>query len=186
MSHFKKQELLQALESKVEEHLQVAIRIFQNLDDKLLLRSSSSGGWSIAQCLEHLNSYGYYYLPHLDKAIEKSQANKNSNEFKSTWVGNYFTKLMDPASGKRKFKAFRDHIPPVQLEASAVVAEFIRQQELLLQYLHKARQADLNGPRIPISIFQWIKLKPGDVLRFIIAHNERHLLQAKRNLEVSS
>jgi hypothetical protein len=181
MNPVKKEDVLQLLESKVEEHLQEAIRVFQNLDDKTLLRPSASGGWSIAQCLEHLNSYGHYYLPCIQKALEKS-SNHFPPEFKSTWLGNYFTKLMDPSSGKKKFKAFKDHIPSVHLEASEVVAEFIRQQELLLQYLRRARTADLNSPAIPISIFKWIKLKPGDVLQFVIAHNERHLQQARRNL----
>ncbi len=182
MNVSKKEALLLSLENKVEEHLQEAIRVFQNLEDEVLLRPSTQGGWSIAQCLEHLNSYGYYYLPHIEKSLEKSNANDLSIEFKSTWLGNYFTKLMDPAEGKMKFKAFKDHIPSANLEPPKTVAEFIRQQELLLQYLREARSSDLNSPRIPISIFKWIRLKPGDVFRFIIAHNERHILQAKRNL----
>lgn len=181
MNSINKEDLLQSLENKSEEHLQEAIRVFQNLEDKIILQPSSSGGWSIAQCLEHLNSYGHYYLPRIQNALEKS-SNHDSSEFKSTWLGNYFTKLMDPSSGKKKFKAFKDHVPPTHLEASEVVAEFIRQQELLLQCLRNARTSDLNTPGIPISIFKWIKLKPGDVLQFVIAHNERHLQQARRNL----
>ena len=181
MDVVKKEALLELLENKGEEHLQEAIRVFQNLDDAILLRPSVSGGWSIAQCLEHLNSYGYYYLPRIQQALERSAGN-DSGDFKSTWLGNYFARLMDPSSGKKKFKAFKDHIPSAHLEAPKVVAEFIRQQELLLHYLRQARSVNLDSPRIPISIFQWIKLKPGDVFQFVIAHDERHLQQARRNL----
>lgn len=182
MEAVKKEDLLNALENQVEKHLQEAIRVFQNLDEASLLRPSVSGGWSIAQCLEHLNSYGYYYLPRLEQSLGKSSGRSSQDLFKSTWLGNYFTKLMDPSSGKRKFKAFRDHIPPSQLAASKVVAEFIHQQERLIHCLRVAKTSDLNAPRISISIFRWVKLKPGDVLQFVIAHNERHLQQAKRNL----
>ena len=70
----------------------------------------------------------------------------------------------------------------IDLDAAAVVAEFIQQQEVLLACLAQSRQADLNAIKIPLSISRWIKLRLGDVLQFLIAHNERHLLQAKRNL----
>lgn len=177
-----KQALLSSLESRVESHLQEAVRVFQNLDEKTLLLPSPTGGWSIAQCLEHLNSYGHYYLPQLFKSLEKAKTTAGETVYKSTWLGNYFVKMMEPSTGTRKFNAFNDHIPSPQLDAYTVVAEFIHQQEQLLRMLTLSRKADLNGPKIPISIASWIKLKPGDVLRFLIAHNERHIQQAKRNL----
>ena len=111
MDNSPKQTLLDALENKVELHLQEAISVFQNLSEETLLQPSSSGGWSIAQCLDHLNSYGNYYLPHIAKSIEKSKNSSSSNDFKSSWPGNYFVKMMDPKTGTRKFKAFKDHIP---------------------------------------------------------------------------
>ena len=68
---------------------------------------------------------------------------------------------------------------------NAVVAEFIQQQEKLLVFLKASANTDLNKVRIPISILQWLKLKLGDVFQFMIAHDERHLQQAKRNLKSS-
>jgi hypothetical protein len=89
---------------------------------------------------------------------------------------------MKPGPQMKKFNAFKNHMPPVELDANKVVAEFIRQQEQLLSYLQQARKTDMNRIRIPISILNWVKLKLGDVFQFIIAHDERHLQQAKRNL----
>jgi len=89
---------------------------------------------------------------------------------------------MDLETGQKKHKALKDYIPAPTLDAHAVVAEFIQQQEALLSYLKQAQHTDLNAVKIPISIFKWLKLKLGDVLQFLIAHNERHLVQAKRNL----
>ena len=77
-------------------------------------------------------------------------------------------------------KAFKNHIPQAQLNAYKVVATFIQQLEDLHRYLDKGMEADLDK-RLPISISKLIKLKTGDVFRFIIAHNERHMQQAKRN-----
>jgi len=172
--------LLEALELQTESHLHEAIRSFQNLNGKKLLQPAINGGWSIAQCLEHLNRYGSYYLPEIEQGLKKDYP--SNGEFTSTWLGRYFTKMMSPDSGKKKIKAFKEYSPPPNLDAYAVVAEFIHQQETLLKYLRLARSKDLNKIKIAISIAKWIKLRLGDTFQFIIAHNERHLRQAKRNL----
>ena len=179
MKTVNKHELLSALENHVEQHLQSAINNFQNMTADALLRPASNGGWSIAQCLEHLNRYGNYYLPQIKKALDGYKGG-SSDTFSSTWLGSYFTKMMDPRTGRGKVKTFKDYAPPRELDAHAVVAEFLDQQELLLSYLRRSVSVDLSGIRIPISIMKWLKLRLGDVFQFIIAHNERHMVQAKR------
>lgn len=172
--------LLNSLEDKVESHLKIVIAEFQNLPESALLKAAPDGGWSIAQCLEHLNGYGDHYLAEINKGIDRSE-NDDQPKFKSTWLGQYFTKMMDPDSGKRKFKTFKNHIPKNDLDPNKVIAEFIHQQEQLLSYLRKAKLKNLNSIRIPISISKWIRLKLGDVFQFVIIHNERHIRQAMRN-----
>jgi hypothetical protein len=172
--------LIDALENQVELQLQEAVHTLQNLTSEILLKPAADGGWSIAQCLEHLNTYGDFYLPEIRKAIDQHVDLRIIPPFKSSWLGNYFTKLMEPGSGK-KMKAFKGHIPIVNLNAPEVIATFIQQQETLLGYLRKARSTDLNQ-KLPLSLSRLIKLKLGDVFRFLIAHNERHLQQAKRHL----
>jgi hypothetical protein len=182
MKPVNKNQLLEELENKVERHIQEAVKVFQNADEATLLQPAPDGGWSISQCLEHLNTYGHYYLPQIQQGLGKPLSKPVPDTFQSSWLGNYFTRLMDPKTGKKKQKAFKDYIPPADLDAYAVVAEFIQQQETLLTYLKQARNADLNAIKIPVSILKWIKLRLGDVFQFLIAHNERHMVQAKRNL----
>lgn len=90
--------------------------------------------------------------------------------------------MMEPDTGERKYKAFKGHIPDSDLNTSEVVAEFLRQQEEMLMYLREAEARNLDKIKIPISIGKFIRLRLGDVFQFIIAHNERHIRQAKRNL----
>lgn len=179
-------QLLEKLENRVDSHLQTVIQQFQNLKEEDLLRPSSTGGWSIAQCLAHLNSYGDYYLPEIGVGLAKIPSSPPSDTFKSSWLGAYFIKMMEPQTGKKKYKAFKGHIPSPTLDAYAVIAEFIQQQETLLSYLRRAYSADLNQIKIPISIARFLKLKLGDVFQFMIAHDERHLQQALRNLRKHS
>jgi len=172
--------LIKDLELRIESSIMLAVTIFQNLDTSILLQPSITGGWSIAQCLEHLNSYGDFYLPQIKNAFSISTQQRSFLTFKSSWLGNYFTQMMLPDSGK-KYPAMKKHMPKKDLDAHAVVAEFIHQQELLLSYLDIAKGKDLNT-KIPLSISRFLKLKAGDVFQFIVAHNERHLEQAKRNI----
>ena len=181
MKGIDKLQLLQHLEERVKQHVFETIHHFKNKSESTLLAPASNGGWSIAQCLDHLNSYGRYYLPEIRKGIEAMNRKAQNQTFVSTWLGSYFKKMMEPNTGKRKYKAFKNHFPNQHLDAFEVVAEFINQQEVLITYLHKAKEANLDTP-IPISISKWVRLKMGDVFQFVIAHNERHLQQAKRNL----
>jgi len=180
-----KLDLLQQLSETTERHLRETTSLFQNLSEEKLLLPSASGGWSIAQCLAHLNNYGDYYLPEIKNAIARNKISHviSDEVFSSTWLGNYFTKIMDPSTGRKKYKAFKNHTPSKILEAHAVVSKYIEQQEKLLHYLEQARYASVNDARVPLSIFKMITFKLGDAFRFIIAHNERHMQQAKRNLK---
>lgn len=173
--------LLDQLEARIEQHLKIVTSAFQNLNEAELLKQATHGGWSIAQCLEHLNSYGRYYLPAIQKGISTSK-DTAAPTFKSSWLGAYFTRLMEPGTQSKAMKSPREYKPRPDLDASKVIAEFMEQQEFLLSLLRRAATKDIGKIRIPISIARWIRLKLGDVFGFIVAHNERHIQQAKRNL----
>lgn len=180
MKTIKRTALLDQLESEVESHLQTAITIFQNASPELLQQPAAHHGWSIAQCLWHINSYGHYYLPVIAQAMKSDAASRET--FTSSWLGAYFTRLMKPGEGMKKMKAFKDHTPPAQPDGRAEVAEFIRQQEVLLGLLRQAHQVDLTRTKVAISLSRWIKLRLGDVFQFYVAHQGRHVAQAMRNV----
>jgi len=181
MKAISKIELLNNLENQVEQHLGTVTSKFQNLKADTLLKQAANGGWSIAQCVEHLNSYGRYYLPAIKKGLVEAK-DSQTEVFKSTWLGSYFTNMMMPGAKAKKMKAPKNHNPPSMLDAAKVIAEFIEQQEVLISLLKTSRAKDVNKIRIPISISKLIKLKLGDTFGFLIAHNERHLQQALKHI----
>lgn len=138
--------------------LTLTISIFQNLPADVLTRASATRGWSIAQCLWHLNRYGDYYLPRVTKVIEG--AGPSSEKFRSGWLGSYFTTAMKNET--KKMKAFKSHTPPADPNDTRAVAQFIQQLERLTVLLKKAHQANLNA-RMPISLTRLIRLKLGCV-----------------------
>jgi len=145
----------------------------------------TSESWSANECLQHLNSYGRFYLPGIEEALKKSQIDQSATSFSPGWLGNYFTKLMMPGTdGKpsKKMNSPKDHSPKTIIDSPLVISEFIDQQEKLLALLNTAKKFDLNTVKVGISIAPIIKLKLGDVFRFVIAHQVRHILQAERAL----
>jgi hypothetical protein len=189
MTIYLSSELIETLQQQTEQYVQKAISEWQNKSAAPFNSQPNPGSWSAAQCLEHLNIYGRYYLPAIENAIAKENKaqSKRSNIFRSGWLGNYFTNLMKPGENgslKKKMKAPSNARPQTELNTPAVIAEFIDQQEKLLQLLEKAKSIDLNKARVPISIAKFIRLKLGDVFMFLIAHNQRHILQAERALNL--
>lgn len=178
-------QLLENLHHQTEQFLQKAIGEWQMLSPETLAVKSSPEQWSAAQCLEHLNIYGRYYLPAIEKAIQeaKRKGSRSTTNFSSGWLGDYFAKLMRPKPDgqlKSKMKAPKNAVPSSNPDPRAMLAEFIDQQETLLKLLTAAATVNLNNVRIPISIAPWLRLKLGDTFLFFIAHIERHLLQAER------
>ncbi|WP_295126776.1 DinB family protein [uncultured Chitinophaga sp.] len=185
MRTFNRLELLSALQSDVNRIESVVKDEISGLTPNILLQSPAPDKWSIAQCLEHLNGYGRYYLPQLDAAIAGGALQKTIPPavFKSSWLGNYFTNMMKPqADGalKSKMQSPRDKVPQSKLNTSAVLDEFMDQQKQLTALLQRAEKVNIQKLPVPTSLSKWIKLSAGDTFRFLIAHEQRHLLQALR------
>ncbi len=181
------QRLLDQLQEQTERVLQKAVSEWQMLSAEQLSFQPAPGAWSAAQCLEHLNIYGHHYLPAIEKAIQqgKMKGNKAAKHFNAGWLGAYFTQLMQPQLGgalKSKMKAPKNAVPSAQPDPHRILAEFIDQQEKMLVLLREAATVNLNDIRVPISLSPWIRLKLGDTFGFVIAHIERHVLQADRSI----
>ncbi|MBO9633545.1 MAG: DinB family protein [Chitinophagaceae bacterium] len=155
------------------------LRQIQQQDPEVLLQVPAPGKWSVVQNIEHLNTYGRYYLPRIKKLIAGSNKGYEPS-YTPGWLGNYFTNAMLPGKNgmiKNKMKAFKNHIPPTDLDSHTVLNEFLKQEEELLDLLNKAKKVPIGKLRIPISIASFITLKLGDTFRFFIAHHQRHFIQ---------
>ncbi|RYZ36249.1 MAG: DinB family protein, partial [Sphingobacteriales bacterium] len=148
----------------------------------LFTQSPGPGRWSVLQILEHLNSYNNYYLPAMATALQKGRRNQVglNRVFRPGLLGAYFTRMMQPpANGQivKKYKAPADHTPAASLDETLTINKFIEGQNRLVDLIQQSAQTDMNKLKIPISISKWIKLKLGDTLGFLIAHQERHFIQ---------
>jgi hypothetical protein len=157
----------------------------KQLPAELLVKQPEPGRWSVAQVIEHLNTYGRFYLPELQKAINAHNGTA-TGYFVPGWLGGYFTNSMRPKTDgtiTHKMKTVKNHNPAPALDGTKVLQEFEQQEITLLQLLDKAKQVNINRIRIPVSIMPLLKLKMGDVFGFIIAHHQRHFVQIENTLK---
>lgn len=178
MSSYNTATLIADLQKDVKYTIQEAERL-QQLNENDLLSQPAPAKWSIAQVLEHLNGYNSFYLPVMKMSINKSKS-RHAGTFKPGWIGDYFTKLMQPKQDgtlAKKMSAPKEYNYEPDLDCERVLQEFIDGQQLLLMLLDEAKRVDIGKSRIPISISRMIKLKLGDGFRFLIAHQLRHFLQ---------
>jgi len=155
---------------------------FKQLNETILNHKTSPTSWSVLECVEHLNRYGDFYLPEIQRRINAS-THPNTETFKSSWLGNYFAKSMLPKEKLNKMKTFKSMDPAGSDLNKNVLNRFIAQQNTLLDLLEAARKVSLTKTKTGISITPWLKLRLGDTFRVVIYHNLRHVLQAEKAKE---
>jgi uncharacterized damage-inducible protein DinB len=177
-------ELIGQLQGEVRE-LILKTNYIKKEDNRVLTIQPAPGEWSVTQVLAHMNSYGSYYLPAIEKSMTES-VKPAAEWFRAGWLGDYFTRIMRPGiNGKiaNKMKAPKEHSPLPLFDVNAVFETFIEQQFTLLNLLEEAKRKNIGSIRTPVSISKFIKLKTGDTFRFIIAHEQRHFVQISNILK---
>lgn len=143
--------------------------------------------WSAAECLEHLNRYGDFYLPAIESAIARAAGRYPPREkYRSSWLGNSFAKSMrlnEHQEVVRGMNSPKDKNPNQSGLRNDVLLSFMDQQESYLRLIEAARSLDVSAVRVPISIARFVRLKLGDILQVVIYHNQRHMEQAKRAIK---
>lgn len=158
-----------------------AVKKFSTRDSHTLNSRKTDTTWSILECIEHLNLYGDFYLPEIEKQLLQQQPPKDRLIFKSGIIGNYFANLMQVKEGKiRKMKSPKDKNPLHRELPLTTIDRFLKQQQKLKDLLERSRHINLVKTRTAISLTPWIKLRLGDTYRFFVYHIERHVLQAEK------
>ena len=184
---FNRNELMTDLAEDVQKAIMETEK-FRTLTEKELNFKTSPESWSILECLEHLNLYGDFYLVEIEKRILEANSSPTSAVFKSGLLGNYFTNSMQPktdGSIDNKMNTFK-HKNPVNSDLPiTTVDRFIKQQRQMLVLLEQGKKVDLKKIKSKTTL-PLVKFRLGDTFRFVIAHNNRHIVQANKVLSVIS
>ena len=181
---FKTIELIEDLIEKTRMSIN-AVEKFRDLSKNELNHKENSEKWSVLECIEHLNLYGDFYNPEIRRSIEKSTSKANE-VFKSGLIGNYFVNTMLQKKKVNKMKTFKDKDPSGTSLDLKVLDRVISQQKEFLELIENSRNISLTKTKTAISISKLMKIRLGDTFRFISAHNERHIIQAKKAMTMAN
>jgi hypothetical protein len=184
MAKFKSEELLNELAEDVK-RIKESAEYFKTVDKNKMVYTPEKSSWSVVQILEHLNAYNRLYLPQIEKELSIITHDNNTWFNTGFWGEKYFS-AMKPNNVfeiNKKYKANKKFCFSNNLNVETVLQEFLQHQDKLIALLHQAKKRDLNKIKLPISITKLIKLKLGDIFRVLIAHEQRHLIQARNTLK---
>src|SRR5687768_6879120 len=98
------------------------------------------GGWSVAQCIEHLNATARAYLPQLDAGIADAiqRGRYGKGPFRYHWLARTLVQNLD-AQARMRFRAPKAFLPPPSRARDETIAAFCAYQA---QYVDRLRQAN--------------------------------------------
>ena len=176
-----------ALAREVEEFKQRFDQISQDpgalvdaLTDEQFNWQPAPGSWSVAQCIEHLNTTARLYLPQLDEAIANAirRGTYGEGPFSYNVIGRFFTAAMEPPARFRVSAPKMFH-PPAPRPRPAVMAAFRAYQVQFTDRLRQANGLDLARAKVRSPGAAWLRFSLGSGFALMLAHERRHLWQAR-------
>lgn len=157
---------------------------FGYLDKETLVLKPNSKSWSIAENLDHLIKVNSSYFPIFNQLIE--------NTFVGAFIGkfSFFTKLFGNMiyrsvsdGGKKKIRTFPLWQPMIKEDETHIIENFLGHQEDLKKWIKELgpyieKDVIIHSPANKLIVYSLAQ-----ALDIIIAHEERHLEQAKNVLE---
>ena len=181
MAVYSRQGLITELLDRTE-LIKAGTQTFLRLTDDQLNFTPGPGRWCITEVFAHLNLSNDIYiriiLPRVTLAPDTS-----SDEFRSSWLGEWtYEKIVPRPDGSvlkmKSAKAVQPVMP--QTDLKEVLYSFQSKCDALDDILRHSSTKDLRRIRIPFHFVPFLHFGLGETLRFLVAHNERHLLQAQR------
>lgn len=138
--------------------------------------------WSVGDCFAHLNESARIFLPGIDRGIEHARARgmTSPGPFVYSAIERIVLRLTEPPPRLRT-RAPKTLQPPIDpsRSASRVMREFMEWQAAIDERIRLADGLDLKrlrerSPAVPL--FKW---SLGTMLAITLAHERRHLWQAR-------
>ena len=142
--------------------------------------------WSVGQCFDHLIVSNAEYFPIFDRVLQGAKTTNTIWEslpgLPRLW-GQMLIKAVSP-DGARKQKAPKILAPTTSAVDAGIITRFIDQQERVVSYLNTITAVDAGTIIITSPVARVITYSLLDACRVIVAHEQRHILQARRLMQL--
>lgn len=178
---------IEQITSELDQIANDAQNLFGDLSDDKLNTRPADGGWSIAECLEHLILSNKLYFADFDRVTDGSRKNtlfERYSPFSSIW-GNFLVKAL--RNDKQKTKTIAAAIPSNTTDKviREPVARFVAAQNELIAHANAMNAVDWQKTKLTSPFLSIATYSLFDAFRIIIEHEKRHIRQAQRVLSIN-
>jgi hypothetical protein len=139
------------------------------------------GQWSIAECLDHLTQTGRVALRHIRETLADARRRGlySRGPFRYGLLGQMIVRSMGPRP-RMKFKAPAAFRPQPERARAEVERDFFALQDELLGCIRESNGLNLRRAKVTSPVTRLLRLSLGQEFALLIAHEQRHLWQARR------
>lgn len=141
--------------------------------------------WSAAQCLDHLAVFNGVYLGAMQRAAVKgrAQGRLRRGPAKPGFIGRLFiAEVEPPVKPRTRFRAPSNIQPGAAPSLIDANTRLVASQGEVRAFLVKNADLDLTGVRFANPILRGVRFSLASGLNIILAHERRHLWQARQTL----
>jgi hypothetical protein len=139
------------------------------------------GGWSVGFCIEHLVLTGRAFLPKWDVALKQNGQTgcpAEANFGYGWWQRQILRFTENPARLKRKTAA--PFAPYARHSIGETVTRFVDMHQELMRRVAGSRGLDAGRIKVQSPFSSWLKYPLGFSFDLVLAHERRHLCQARK------
>ncbi|HYG78896.1 MAG TPA: DinB family protein [Pyrinomonadaceae bacterium] len=139
------------------------------------------GQWSIAECLDHLTQTGRVAVGHIRETLADARRRKlySRGPFRYGMLGQMIVRSMGPRP-RMKFKAPAVFRPRPDRARQDVERDFFALQDELLGCIRESNGINLKRAKVTSPVTKLLRLSLGQEFALLIAHEQRHLWQARQ------
>ncbi len=174
---------IQALKNELAATSESVKNLFSAHSENDLLRSPAKGGWSAAECLEHMTLTSNSFLPTFAQAREKAvrESLHSSAPYSLDFVGSIFVKILEPPV-RFGAPAPPQFLPATPTSAKAALEAFLDSQNQVVKELDQSEGISMVNVKVTSPANSLIKYNLYSAYRILAAHQRRHLAQAAKAL----
>ena len=184
-------EVLDQIISEIDEMKSDVSKTFYFTEEEILQKKPSPNRWSAIQCFEHMNLTNAYYIKQLNRLVSSAKRSDDNPRYSAGWIASYMIKNIRPKNGlvTYKMRTFQNIRPLAEREENAIVkanpvfADFFADLDEMKLLAQKFKTINPQSIKVKSFAGSLLKLRGIDAIRFLLGHNERHILQAKNALE---
>lgn len=171
-----------------EQSSEDASRFAGDAGDRLFMTRPAPGRWSPAECFDHLVQFNRGYHSEMSKAAERISSLPEGARaaFRPRLVARLVIRFFEPPY-RMKIKTLRPFDPGAnaELDPDGVMERYLETHARFAGQLERAaeQRLDLEEVRVSHPLFGWLKMSLADCYGIILAHQRRHLWQARQVAE---